>query len=89
MPSATNTTRHFTRRLGITVMYSPPPPSPSDLPVASLRAKQLQEWQEMWIGSSMHGFRPGHGADDAFMETALLIEKALLSQVPLLFDIRK
>ena len=59
---------------------------------ASMRAKQLQGWQEKWIGDSLHGFRPEHGAENAFMETAILIERALLTEVPIhgvLFDIRK
>ena len=58
----------------------------------SMRAKQLQGWQEKWIGDSLHGFRPEHGAENAFMETAIRIERALLTEVPIhgvLFDIHK
>ena len=56
------------------------------------RSRQLQDWQEGWIGDNLHGFRPKHGADDAYRKTALVIERALLTGKPIhgvLLDIKK
>eukprot|EP00754_Rhynchopus_humris_P016063 Rhum_TRINITY_DN14491_c0_g1::Rhum_TRINITY_DN14491_c0_g1_i1::g.91124::m.91124 len=55
-------------------------------------AQLMSEWQESWIGSSMHGFRRRHGAVDEYLHTALLMERALLQLKPLhgaMLDIQK
>ena len=50
------------------------------------------DWQETWAPASMCGFRKNHSTLDAFMRTALLVEKAFLDGTPLhgaMLDLQK
>ena len=46
---------------------------------ASFHMRHIVEWQEEWASSSLFGFRPHRGCEDAFWDTALEIEYSLLS----------
>ena len=45
---------------------------------AACRVRNVLQWQEQWIDSSMHGFRTAHSAEDVWWRHALEIEAALL-----------
>ena len=48
---------------------------------ASIRLADVLRWQEKWIHSSQHGFRPRHSCDDVIMDIALELEQAQLDGV--------
>ena len=50
---------------------------------ASARVRQLLDWQQQWISPCVYSYRPEHGCEDAWLEEALRVEKALLSGEPL------
>lgn len=50
---------------------------------ACRRLADIVKWQERWIESGQHGFRPGHRGEDVLMELGVAIEDALLGGRPL------
>ena len=46
---------------------------------AAHRVRQVLQWQESWLSSKLHGFRPAHGAQDVWWAMAVKLEHALLS----------
>ena len=45
---------------------------------SATRVRQILEWQELWVSPFLKGFRKHLGCIDAFWETALQVERALL-----------
>ena len=50
---------------------------------AAARLREVIKWQEKWLASTAHGFRPHHGTDDVFWHLALQVERSMLEGTPL------
>ena len=43
---------------------------------AATRVREVLQWQESWISSKLHGFRPAHGVQDVWWTMAAKLEQA-------------
>eukprot|EP01059_Diplonema_ambulator_P009922 TRINITY_DN198_c0_g1_i7.p1 TRINITY_DN198_c0_g1~~TRINITY_DN198_c0_g1_i7.p1 ORF type:complete len:1582 (+),score=531.22 TRINITY_DN198_c0_g1_i7:1237-5982(+) len=50
---------------------------------ACTRLRDILAWQEKWIHRTQHGFRKGHGTEDALLDICFDIEEAVLDKKPL------